>query len=168
MLYQQLTFGNALAFVDVQKAWGSVPIFQRIMHLITLSPIFGGGYGSFIGSIFFLQPIGETPQGSVEYFTNSFSIIMAIFSTVILYKYKQYLFSLYSFLVIMAYMWFIGSVQGPSSTFRLIYIDIPIFIAAGLYYQNTEHRIRSFTLLTISSLALILQVAFFVSGYWVI
>ncbi|MBN2679001.1 hypothetical protein HHS34_005860 [Acidithiobacillus montserratensis] len=119
-------------------------------------------------SIFFLQPVGKIPQGSVEYFANSFTIIMAIISTVILYKSKQYLLSMYSFLVISAYMWFIGSVQGPSSTVRLLYIDIPIFIAAGLYYQNNEHKITSFTLLSLSAIALIIQVAFFVSGYWVI
>lgn len=168
MLYQQLAFGNALVFIDVQKAWGYKTIVERIINLMTLSPIFGGGYGSFIRSIFFLQPTGNSPEGSVEYFTNTFSILMAIFSTWILYKFKEYLLFLYSALVLLGYIWFIGSVQGPSSTFRLLYIDIPIFIAAGIYFQNSDRKLLSLSLLALSALALLIQVAFFVSGYWVI
>lgn len=168
MLYQQIYFGNALAFIDVQKAWGYKSIIDRIINLITLSPIFGGGYGSFFRSILFLQPTGESPEGSVEYITNTFSIIMAIFSTWILFKLKEYLFFIYSSLVLLGYIWFIGSVQGPSSTFRLIYIDIPIFIAAGIYYQNFDKKISCFLFLAFSALALLIQIAFFASGYWVI
>ncbi|MBU2760427.1 glycosyltransferase family 39 protein [Acidithiobacillus sulfurivorans] len=168
MLYQQISFGNALAFIDVQKAWGYKSITERIINLITLSPIFGGGYGSFFRSILFLQPTGKSPEGSVEYITNTFSIIMAIFSTWILYKFKEYLFFIYSLLVVLGYIWFIGSVQGPSSTFRLLYIDIPIFIAAGIYFQNSDKKVLCFLLLAFSALALLIQTAFFASGYWVI
>ncbi|MGC9205467.1 hypothetical protein [Acidithiobacillus sp.] len=168
MLYQQIAFGNALAFVDVQKAWGYKSIVDRIINLVTLSPIFGGGYGSFFRSIFFLQPTGKSPEGSVEYITNTFSIIMAVYSTWILYKFKEYLLSIYSLLVLLGYIWFIGSVQGPSSTFRLLYIDIPIFIAAGIYFQNSDKKISCLLLLAFSALALLIQISFFASGYWVI
>ncbi len=168
MLYQQIAFGNALAFIDVQKAWGYKSIIDRIVNLITLSPIFGGGYGSFFRSILFFQPVGKSPEGSVEYITNTFSIIMAIFSTWILYKFKEYLLLTYSILVLLGYIWFIGSVQGPSSSFRLLYIDIPIFIAAGIYFQNSDRKISSLLLLALSTLALLIQTSFFVSGYWVI
>ncbi|MBU2843807.1 hypothetical protein [Acidithiobacillus thiooxidans] len=168
MLYQQIAFGNALAFVDVQKAWGYKSIVDRIINLVTLSPIFGGGYGSFFRSIFFLQPTSKSPEGSVEYITNTFSIIMAMYSTWILYKFKEYLLSIYSLLVLLGYIWFIGSVQGPSSTFRLLYIDIPIFIAAGIYFQNSDKKISCLLLLAFSALALLIQISFFASGYWVI
>ncbi|MGE4530827.1 MAG: hypothetical protein AB7C98_05840 [Acidithiobacillus sp.] len=168
MFFQKISFGTPFAFVDVQKAWGSDSIPQRLFHIISFYPIFGGGYGGFFRSIFFIEPTNQTPQGSVEFITNTFVILMAIYSTWILYKFKEYLFTLYSFMVVSAYIWFIGSVQGPSSSFRLLYIDVPMFIAAGIYYQNSNKTFLSYTFLACSVLSLILQLAFFVSGYWVI
>lgn len=41
--YQHLAFGNAFAFVEVQKAWGYQSNLQRIINVVVLSPIFGGG-----------------------------------------------------------------------------------------------------------------------------
>lgn len=165
-LYQYIMFQEPFAFIHIQSAWGTETITHRLWNIITLYPIFGGGYGEFLRSLIFLQPVIKNPQTSIEDVFNTLSIIMAIFSTWVFLKSKDYMLFFYSLFVVAGYIWFIGSIQGTISTFRLLYIDIPIFIAAGIFYQQSNKKILKHVMLPLSGIALFLQAAFFVSGYW--
>lgn len=166
MLYQNTALGTPFAFINVQSAWGTATTLHRLWNIITLYPIFGGGYGDFFRSIIFAQRGIKSPQVSTEDVFNSLSIIMALLSTWVLFQSKEYMLSIYSFLVVSGYAWFIASIQGTISTFRLLYVDIPMFIAAGILYQKPRRHLSGYALLFMSAVALMLQSAFFVSGYW--
>ncbi len=166
MLYQGIVFGTPFAFIDAQDAWGTVTLSHRLWNIITLYPIFGGGYGEFFRSLIFCQPTDKNPQVSVEDIFNTVSILIAIYSTFILFKARQFLYYIYSVFVISGYIWFLGSIQGTISTFRLLYVDVPIFIASGILFCKSQTRVTNYSILLFSTMALILQSAFFVSGYW--
>jgi hypothetical protein len=48
-LYAQ--FGDLLAFLQVQRAWGHLPLATHIYRFLTLVGVFGGGYSKFLLSL---------------------------------------------------------------------------------------------------------------------
>ncbi len=170
IIYQKIEFGYPFAFIGDQKAWGYVPLYQRIINMIKFYPILGGHYKSLLESILFLNSPKENGNISVAiyYGLNFLTIILSFFSTFILIKNKEWLYSLYSALIIVGYMWFIGSVQGPIDAYRILYIDIPIFISFGLWCQNKKFSFTIVAIFAISWFSLFLQTALFISSHWVI
>lgn len=167
MLYQYANYKTPFAFVYGHKAFiGDLTFSQKIYNLVSLKPIIGGNYNPFFDSLVFRQDIASSLAVSAYEIINASTIIVATYATWLLYKHKEYSLLLFSILVISGYLWFQGASQGPISAYRLLYVDIPIFIAAGFSWENHEGRIGHYAVLLCSSLALILQSAFFVSGYW--
>ncbi len=166
MLYQKIYFGTPFAFIDVQQAWCFATVTERLLHIIELYVVFGGGYSGFLRSIFFMRQdyINAIAMG-LYYIFNLFFIILSLLATFILLKYKKWLLFTYSLLVVVGYIWFMASIQGPINAYRLLYIDIPMFIAFGLYYQRNKNSLFTNFLLILFGTALFFQSALFISQY---
>ena len=161
-------FGDPLAFLQVQRAWGHLPLATHVYRFLTLAGVFGGGYSKFLMS---LIPFANTQplrvfEASLQNTLNTFTFVILACSLWYARRRLPRVMMLYAALVLVAYLWLLGSVQGPVSTARLVFIAIPAFIAIGSMASRFP-RITSGILLFFA-LTLVVQTALFVAGYWVV
>lgn len=168
MAFLWLRFRDPLAFMQVQHAWGSVPFGVRVYRFFTLAGVFGGGYTKFLLS---LLPLGAAQplrvfEGSLENTLNTVTFVILAASVWWARKTLPRVTVLYATLALVGYLWFMGSVQGPMSTVRLLFITIPAFMAMGQLAE--KHRRTAVGLTAFFGGALVLQTALFAAGYWVV
>lgn len=166
MIYQWWQFKTPLAFVIAHGPYiGSLSPVQKILHILELYPLWGGDYLPLLHSLT-LQPTALNPARSVYFLMNAITLLCAVYVLRILWRERQWAFMVSSLSVLLAYLWFQGAAQGPVSTYRLLYVDIPLFLAAGWAYQSHEKSLWPRWLLGAEWTALMLQAALFISGHW--
>jgi hypothetical protein len=161
-------FGDPLAFHQAQRAWGHLPLATRIYRFFTLASIFGGGYSKFLLS---LIPFGNTQplrvfEGSLQATLNTLTFVVLACSLWYARRKLPRVMVLYAALVLVAYQWFLGSILGPVSTARLVFIAIPAFLAIGSMASRFPRTTCG--VLAFFAMALVVQTALFTAGYWVV
>ncbi len=170
ILYQWIIINNPFAFLQVQANWGTKPFAVRVYNFFHLYPIVGGKHFGFFPSLFFKYS-HHLPQWNVERSFNSIIFVIMIGLILLLAtqanKQKRLLYlMLFSIACILTYAWTIGTIEGPVSAIRLLYIVVPAFLGAGFLYE--KNKFISYGLLLVFASILMVQAAFFVSGYWVV
>lgn len=172
MLFQQIYFHDAFAFLLAQKAWGHASLIERLKTFFYFLPLFSphfysNNYNQIVKSITFNETNGITGlMINFEYLINSIAIIFDITISLHMILKKRFFLSTISFLIIFGYLWLLATIQGPASYVRLSYIDIPVFLYLGIVFSENKKFMA--TILASFSFLLFLQTALFVAGYWVV
>lgn len=161
-------FGDPLAFLQVQRAWGHLPLAMHIYRFVTLAGVLGGGYSKFL---FSLIPFANTQplrvfEVSLQDTFNTLVFVIVAGALGYARRSLPRVMVLYAALVLVSYQWLLGSVQGPTSTARLVFIAIPGFLAIGSMASRFPRIILG--VLTLFAIMLTIQTALFVAGYWVV
>ncbi len=166
MVYQWAIFRTPFAFVVAHGPFiGSVSPLQKLRNIVELYPLWGGDFTPLLHALL-LQPTTLNPARSVYFLMNAAALLCSIFALGFLWRQRQCKLIILSIPLLLAYLWFQGAAQGPVSTYRLLYIDLPLFLAAGWAYQKSRRPIWSRLFLGTEMAALILQAALFISGHW--
>jgi hypothetical protein len=183
MLYQEIRFHDPLAFNRAQAAWGTAPPFAR-----RLARLFRPGwYGqqmhaglAEIGHGLKLWPDGVKPalakiEFGVQRLINSLTgavALLGIVAATIALRRSTPAIVIAAWTVLAGYLWFIVSTdQNMLAVPRLLAPAIAIFLGLGWLAGRSPGRVASLfgaglaIILTIVSIA---EVAFAVSGYWVV
>jgi len=183
MLYQELRFHDPLAFNRAQSAWGTAPpFFRRLARLFrpdwyTAQGVAGlaeirQGLGLWSHGV---QPALVAIQFGVQRLINSFSFVLALIgiiaATIALHR-RAPVVVLAAWSVLAGYLWFIVATdQNMLAVPRLLAPAIGIFLGLGWLAGGGTGRIGpalggvlavGLTLLSIA------EIAFAVSGYWVV
>lgn len=161
-------FGDPLAFLQVQRAWGYLPLAMHIYRFVTLAGVFGGGYSKFLLSL--LPSVNTQPlhvfEVSLQDTLNTLTFVIVVGALAYARQRLPRIMVLYAALVFVAYLWLVGSIQGPTSTIRLVFIAIPAFLAIGSLVPRFPRTARG--ILIFFATTLVVQVALFAAGYWVV
>ena len=165
-LYAQ--FGDSLAFLQVQRAWGHLPLATHIYRFLTLAGVFGGGYSKFLLSL--LPSVNTQPlhvfEVSLQDTFNTLTFVIVAGALGYAWRRLPRIMVLDAALVLVSYLWLVGSIQGPTSTIRLVFIAIPVFLAIGSLAPRFPRTARG--ILIFFATTLVIQVALFAAGYWVV
>lgn len=166
MIYQWYLFRTPWAFVVAHGPYiGHLSPLQKLQNILELYPFWGGDYTPLIQSLL-LQPTVLNPARSVYFLMNALVLLANLITLGVLWRRRQWSLLIISIALIGAYLWFQAAAQGPVSTYRLLYLNLPLFLAAGWLFQSATQRIWPRLLLIAEAAALILQAAFFISGHW--
>ncbi|WP_414040812.1 mannosyltransferase family protein [Acidithiobacillus sp. M4-SHS-6] len=166
MAYQWYLFKTPWAFVVAHGPYiGHLSPLQKLQNILELYPFWGGNYTPLIQALL-LEPTTLNPARSVYFLMNALVLLGNLIALGVLWRRRQWTLLIISIPVIFAYLWFQGAAQGPVSTYRLLYINLPLFLAAGWLFQSAAQSVWPRLLLMTETTALILQAAFFISGHW--
>lgn len=166
MVYQWYLFQTPFAFVVAHGPYiGHLSPLDKLRHIVELFPLWGGDYTPLVHALL-LEPTVLNPARSVYFFMNALILLANFVALGILGWKRQWALLVVSIPLVFAYLWFQGAAQGPVSTYRLLYINLPLFLAAGWIYQSTVRKTWVLPLLGLEMAALVLQAAFFISGHW--
>ena len=161
-------FGDPLAFLQVQSAWGHIPLVTHIYRFLTLAGVLGGGYSKFLLT---LMPFVNTQplhvfEISLQDTFNTLTFVIVAGALGYAWQRLPRIMVLYAALVLVAYLWLVGSIQGPTSTMRLVFIAVPVFLAIGSLAPRFPRT--ALGILIFFATALVIQTSLFVAGYWVV
>lgn len=164
MAYQTWRFGTPTAFLVAQRAWGYATIPIRVIRAVTLYPLTHlPGYPG-------LHPPGPYPGTQFEMWVQGAEGVGALLLCLVLIlaqaRRAPWPFTASALVTVLAFYWFSGTLQGPPSAMRELYLAIPAFIGLGVLAER--HRTQTRVLVVIFAALLCSQVALTVAGYWVV
>ncbi len=164
IVYQTVVFHMPLAFIEGHASYlGELSAGEKLLNILQLYPFYGGDF----------TPLWQALQGentllnparSVYFLFNAFCLGANLLALLTFLWRREWAWAWIALILLAAYLWFQGASQGPVSTYRLLYLNLPVFLLAGrlLLWRPFWGRL----LLGTSVVALFLQSAFFVSGHW--
>jgi hypothetical protein len=164
MVFQWIRFGTPFAFLRAQQAWGGASPAVRFVRAITLYPL-----RAYDGSPNPAGP-GPYPGTAFEVYIQSIESVVAILLCLALILLSRRLVhwpvTVAGLAVVIAYYWFVGTVEGPVAGFRELYLAIPMFLGLGVLFQRSPWIAR--ILVGVFAILLCSQVALTVAGYLVV
>lgn len=164
IVYQYLALHAPLAFIHGHASYlGELSPGQKLLHILQLYPFWGADYTpmwqALAGQITVLNP-----ARSVYFLLNAITLAINLLALLFFLWRREWAWAWLTLVLVIAYLWFQGASQGPVSTYRLLYLNLPLFLLAGrllLWRRQVGYVVLGF-----SAVALFLQSAFFVSGHW--
>ena len=164
ILYQYITFHTPLAFIHGHATYlGELSPRQKLLHILHLYPFCGANYTP-LWQALAGQITALNPARSVYFLLNAITLAANLLALLYFAWRREWAWAWIALVLVGAYLWFQGASQGPVSTYRLLYLDLPTFLLAGRLLQWRPYW--GYAGLGAGAMALFLQSAFFVSGHW--
>ncbi|MEY2341981.1 mannosyltransferase family protein [Acidithiobacillus sp. IBUN Pt1247-S3] len=162
--YQYVIFHTPLAFIHGHASYlGELTPYQKLLNIIHLYPFYGADYVP-LWQALAGQVTALNPARSVYFLMNAITLAANLLALLYFLWRREWAWAWIAMVLIGAYLWFQGASQGPVSTYRLLYLNLPVFLLAGRLLQWRHNW--SYAALGAGAVALFLQSAFFVSGHW--
>ena len=164
IVYQYVTFSAPLAFIHGHASYlGELSPLQKLTNIVHLYPFSGADYTplwqALAGEVTALNPARSV------YFLMNVVVLAGNLLALLYFVWRRvWAWAWIALVLVGAYLWFQGASQGPVSTYRLLDLNLPLFLLGGQLWQWRPRW--GYVALTLSAAALFLQSAFFASGHW--
>ncbi|WP_308389487.1 hypothetical protein [Acidithiobacillus sp. AMEEHan] len=164
IVYQYVAFSAPLAFIHGHASYlGELSPLQKLANIVYLYPFLGADYTplwqALAGEVTALNP-----ARSVYFLMNACVLAVNLLALFYFAWRRAWAWAWITLVLLGAYLWFQGASQGPVSTYRLLYLNLPVFLLGGQLWQWRPRW--GYAVLSLSAAALFLQSAFFTSGHW--